>query len=161
MNVKIGTIINTHGLKGEMKVVSSSDYEDIRYQAGSLVFVNYHKQEIPFEVETVRVHKGCFLITFKGYANINDIEKYKGCELMAEAIEDDQYYYYELIGCKVRVDGKIIGEVSEMIETEAHEILRIKRENQKDALIPYVDAFILNEDMENKVIDVQVIEGLL
>lgn len=161
MNVKIGTIINTHGLKGEMKILSSSDYEEVRFQVGSQVFVNYQNQELAFEIHSVRVHKGCYLITFKGYENINDIEKYKGCELLAEGIEDDQFYYYELIGCQVRVDGEIIGEVSEIIETEAHDILRVKRENQKDALIPYVEAFIVEEDIENKLIDVKVIEGLL
>ena len=75
--------------------------------------------------------------------------------------EDDDYYYYELEGCEVYHKDELIGVVSEILETDAHEILRIKREGANDALIPYVDRFIVDVDVDKKRIDIDVIEGML
>ena len=75
--------------------------------------------------------------------------------------EDDDFYYYELEGCQVYYHDELLGEVSEILETQAHEILRISCEGKKDILIPYVERFILNVDADEKRIDVDVIEGML
>ena len=127
------------------------------------VFIHYGKDTIYFEIDSFRIHKGCVLVTFKDHHHINDVEKYKGLDLLVEVdgSEDDDFYYYELEGCQVYYHDELLGEVSEILETQAHEILRISCEGKKDILIPYVERFILNVDADEKRIDVDVIEGML
>lgn len=163
MQVNIGKIINTHGIRGELKVFPLSDVVEERFLPGEKVWLTYDKKNIEFEIESVRVHKGTLLVVFKGYQNINDVEKYKGSTLWidVEHEDDDDFYYFELVDCKVVEGNTEIGVVSEILETQAHEILRVKREKDKDVLIPYVDEFIEDIDVENKVITVHLIEGML
>ena len=162
MQVNIGKIVNTHGIRGELKVVPTTDFPEERFAAGAAVNLTYAKKTETFTIAHVRVHKGCLLVSFKGISNITEVEKYKDCVLWVEAEhEDDDFYYDELIGCQVYASGELIGEVSEILETQAHEILRVVRENGKDVLIPYVENFILDVDIDENRIDVSLIEGML
>lgn len=164
MQVNIGKIINTHGIRGELKIYPTSDNADERFMPGETVYLTFNKKEVSFEIESVRVHKGVLLVVFKDHHDINLVEKYKGCILYVEADheeDEDDFYYFELIGCKVFENDQLIGEVTEILETQAHEILRVKRENNADVLIPYVDEFIMDVDVDEKVITVQLIEGML
>ena len=119
------------------------------------------------EIVSFRRHKGCLLIAFKDLLNINLVERYKGCVLSIDAedlseLDEDEAYFFQLVGCQV-VDekGEQLGEVCEIIETAAHDTLRVKMSSQKDLLIPYVDAFILEVDLDEKRIVVRLIEGML
>lgn len=164
MQVNIGKIINTHGIRGELKVYPTSDQLEERFAPGENVYLTYDKKTLEFEIESVRVHKGVLLVVFKDHHDINLVEKYKGCMLFVEAShedEEDDYYYFELIGCKVMENDEEIGIVTEIIETQAHEILRVKRDNQTDVLIPYVDEFIEDVNVDEQIITVNLIEGML
>lgn len=163
MQLSIGKIVNTHGIRGELKIVPNTDFVEERFSVGNIVNIQFGKQLLEFEIDSVRSHKGCLLITFKDHHNINDVEKYKGFDLFVEVdgSEDEDYYYYELVDCEVFYQDELVGIVSEILETEAHEILRIQRDGLNDVLIPYVDRFILGVDVENKRIDIDVIEGML
>ena len=163
MQLSIGKIVNTHGIRGELKVLPNTDSIEERFVIGNEVMVQFGKKLITFEIDSVRSHKGCILVTFKGLHDINEVEKYKGLDLLIEVdgSEDDDYYYYELVGCEVYYKDELVGVVSEILETEAHEILRIKREGLSDALIPYVERFILDVDVDTNRIEIDVIEGML
>ena len=163
MQLSIGKIVNTHGIRGELKILPNTDSIEERFVVGNEVFVQFGKKTITFEIDSVRSHKGCILVTFKGLHDINEVEKYKGLDLLIEVdgSEDDDYYYYELVGCEVYYKDEFIGVVSEILETDAHEILRIKREGLNDALIPYVDRFIVDVDVDTNRIEIDVIEGML
>lgn len=163
MQLSIGKIVNTHGIRGELKVVTNTDFVEERYKIGNEVMIQFGKECLTFEIDSVRPHKGCLLVTFKGLHNINDVEKYKGLDLLVEVegSDDDDYYYFELEGCEVYCKDEFVGTVSEILETDAHEILRISRDGMADALIPYVERFILGVDVDKKRIDIDVIEGML
>lgn len=163
MQLRIGKIVNTHGIRGELKVVPNTDFIEERFSLGNQVMLQFGRELLTFEIDSVRTHKGCLLITFKDLHDINQVEKYKGLDLFVEVdgSDDEDYYYYELEGCKVYYQDCYVGEVNEILETDAHEILRIKREGMNDVLIPYVERFILDVDVENKRIDIDVIEGML
>ena len=96
MQLSIGKIVNTHGIRGELKVVPNTDFVEERYAIGNEVMIKFGRDTLTFEIDSVRAHKGCLLVTFKGYHNINDVEKYKGLDLLIEVdgSEDDDYYYY-------------------------------------------------------------------
>ena len=78
MQVEVGQIVNTHGIKGEVKVKSNSDFTDTRFQPGEVLIVNHHHNEIEMTITSYRIHKGFHMLKFEGINNINDVEQYKG-----------------------------------------------------------------------------------
>lgn len=167
MQIEVGKIINTHGIKGELKIISKSDFEEERFAVGQVVNIQFGKELLPMEVASFRRHKGCLLVAFKDLLNINLVEKYKGCVVSVDAdglheLDEDEVYFYQLMDCQV-VDeaGNVLGKVVAIIETMAHDTLRIRNDEGKEVLIPYVDAFIVDVDVESKKIVVHLIEGLV
>ena len=148
--LKIGKVLGTHALKGELKIRSYSDFNDQRFVIGNKLYLN--NIEDPFIIKTVRIHKGNYLVSFEGLQDINLVEKYV-------VLEDNEYFYDDLIGCKVKENDQVIGTVESIYFNGAQDILNVKT-TKKTIAIPYVDAFIVDEDIENKVIEVQLIKGM-
>ena len=148
-------------LKENLKYVLFSDFNDQRFVVGHKLYLN----EIvdPFIIKTVRVHKGNYLISFEGLQDINLVEKYIGYNVygLKEDVEldDDEYFYDDLIGCQIINNDQEIGKVESVYFNGAHDVLTVQTANKKIA-IPYVDAFIENEDIENKKIFVHLIKGM-
>lgn len=161
--VIIGKIVNTHGIRGELKVKSMTDFPEERFDKGAIVTLHYQNQDINMEVLRHRYHKGHILVTFKGYEDINLVEKYKGCELYCDKddslLDDGEYYVDDLIGCQVYNYDCYIGDVVEVQLYDHHDILVVQGEQK--VMIPYVDAFVKNEDIDHKRIDVELIEGFI
>ena len=168
--LKIGKIVGTHALKGELKIRSFSDFNDQRFVVGHKLYLN----EIvdPFIIKTVRVHKGNYLISFEGLQDINLVEKYIGYNVYGlkedvELDDDDKLHkevltlmiYDDLIGCQIINNDQEIGKVESVYFNGAHDVLTVQTANKKIA-IPYVDAFIENEDIKNKKIFVHLIKGM-
>ena len=160
-HVIVGQIVNTHGIKGELKVKISTDFVEERFQKGAHLFIDEHGQMVEMQVLSYRLHKGHVLVAFQGYQDINMVEKYKGCYVYAkkdrELLDENEYYIGDLLGCEVFDQQKKIGYVKDVQLYEHHDILVVQ--GQKKIMIPYVDAFIENVDIENKRIDTTLIEG--
>ncbi len=165
--LQVGKIVNTHALQGEVKVVSNSDFKEDRFKKGSTLVIDFNGEYVEVVVATHRVHKGADLLKFKHLNSINDVEKYKGCALLVstddlEELEENEFYYFEIIGCEVvTTDGEKIGEISEILETGANDVWVVKRQGQKDALIPYIEDVVKDVDIDTKTVTIQVLEGLL
>lgn len=159
--VIIGQIVNTHGIKGELKVKASTDFIEERFQKGSLVRIDDHGTLIEMTIKSHRFHKGHVLVAFVGFEDINLVEKYKGCLLYADKdldlLDEGEYYVGDLIGCEVYDQGKYIGKVSDVQLYDHHDVLIVQ--GKQKISIPYVEAFVKEEDIENKRIDVALIEG--
>ena len=111
------------------------------------------------------MHKGNYLVSFENHQNINLIEKYVGSFVYGEKdqslLDEDEYFYSDLVGMKaVSTEGKEIGIVTSVYDNTAHDILNIDNHGKKIA-IPYVDAFIHEVDLENKVITIKLIKGFI
>ncbi|MFQ8704472.1 MAG: ribosome maturation factor RimM [Thomasclavelia sp.] len=163
--IKIGKIVGTHGLKGEVKIRSSSDFSEERFKKGNFLIVRYQENDIELEIVSSRVHKSNYLISFKDNQDINLVEKFIGSFVYGfkdkELLDDDEYFYDDLIGLEVSsTDGKMIGAVTSIYDNGRHDILNIDH-NGKNVAIPYVDAFIKSVDMDNKIITVELIKGLI
>lgn len=155
-----GTIIKAHGLKGEVKVYPKTDFIEDRFQVKKKLFVN-NKDEII--VKSVRKQKELLLVTFVGYDRIEDIEPLIKKDLYVDVEEDDHdgLFYFELKEMDVYdQNNKLIGKVQDVMTTAAHDVLIIDH-NGKKLMIPYVDAFILDEDVDNKKIIVKLIPGMI
>ncbi len=166
--IQIGTIINTHGLKGELKIRSSSDFDELRYQKGKTVYFYVNGKYLPVKPISFRLHSGYSLVSFEGMQDINAVEQFKGClvciqETDRHELDDGEYYVDELIGMKaIDEEGNELGTVITVEETSgAQNNIRIQRPNGKTALIPNVPEFVLEINEAEKIITIHVEEGLL
>ena len=165
--VLIGKIINTHGLKGELKIESHSDFDKDRYRKGSQVYVEYEGKMVPFTVFHYRSDKGFSFVQLEGNLDINLVEKYKGSFIYVDekdrpSLKKGEYYRSDLIGLSAYdEEGNSIGEVIDVEETAgAQNNLRVNT-GEKEVLIPYVPLFIKEVNLEEKKIVIHVLEGLL
>lgn len=165
--LKVGKIVNTHALQGEVRIISNSDFKDERFKIGSELFIDYQGEYIPVKVKTHRENKTFDLLKFVGMYHINDVEKYKGCEILVDAsnlstLDDEEFYFYEIIGCEVKTtDGVVLGEIIDILQTGANDVWVVKRKGEKDALIPYIEDVIKAVDIPNKTVTVELLEGLI
>lgn len=168
-HLTVGIIANTHGIRGELKVVPKTDFPAERFakNARLLLFPADGQQPFEVDVEKSRDQKTVYIIKFKQYNNINEVEKYKGSLLkvsLADQIEqeDDAFYFHEIIGCTV-VDEEIgeLGKVVDILTPGANDVWVVKRAKGADVLIPYIKQVVLDVNVKEKVIKVQLMEGLL
>ena len=139
--VIIGQIVNTHGIKGELKVKSSTDFVEERFEKNAHVYIDDHGQMIDQDINRVEKYKGCFLYADKDL----------------ELLDDDEYYVGDLIGCEVYQNEQKLGQVSDVQLYDHHDILVVK--GKQKIMIPYVEAFVKEVDIDQKRIDVTLIEG--
>lgn len=163
--IVIGKIVGTHGLKGELKIRSNSDFANERFKKGNEIIIKYQNQDIKHQIITTRIHKGNYLVSFKDNQDINLVEKYIGSLVYAnkdkELLDEDEYFYTDLIGLRViSTDGQEIGPVTSIYDNSRHDILNIDYHG-KNVAIPYVDAFIKEVDLEKETIIVELIKGLI
>lgn len=165
----VGKIVNTHGIKGEVRVISQTDFPEERYEPGSelAVFMPKSKQPVRVTVTSHRRHKNFDLLTFEGYPTINDVEKFrdgilKVSEKELTELEEHEFYYHEIIGCRVvTAAGESIGTVTEIIETGANDVWTVTPEEGKPHYIPYIEDVVKEVNIEDKVITIELMEGLL
>jgi 16S rRNA processing protein RimM len=166
----VGKIVNTHGIRGEVRVISSSDFAADRYQPGNLVyfFRDHNAEGIPLTISGYRTHKNFDLLTFEKHTNINDVEKYKGGLLKIkdrdeQELNEGEFYYDQIIGCEVITDtGEELGKVKEILSPGANDVWVVQRNGKgKDILLPYIDDVVKDVQIKEKKIVVHIIEGLL
>lgn len=159
--IYIGKIINTFGIKGELKIQSEFEYKDRVFKNGFEIYIG--EEKIKEVINTYRVHKNYDMLLFNNYTNINEVLKYKGQQAYVnkEDIElaDNNYLNEDLIGLEAIVDNKVIGIVHN-IEKNAQELIVIKN-NDKEYLIPNNDNFIKEINIKDKKIYINNIKGLL
>lgn len=163
----VGKIVNTHGIKGEVRVLSITDSPEIRYQKNA-VLTWFKDGEAPIElvVRGHRQHKSFDLLMFEEYVFINDVEPLVGGTLKVSEedlseLDENEFYLHEIIGLNVvDEEGSTIGKVKEVISTGANDVWIVQRKNKKDLLLPYIDEVILDVDLEQEKITVHILEGL-
>jgi 16S rRNA processing protein RimM len=164
-----GKLVNTHGIKGEVKILSQTDFPDIRFAPGSLLSLHDPQASVrlPVEVAASREHKGMYIVRLKGYNNINEVEKYKGWTVHVSGadlvdLEEGEYYYHEIIGCRVVTDdGEELGTISEILSPGANDVWVVDRPKGKQLLLPVIDEVLLDVDVQEKRVTVRLMEGLI
>lgn len=158
--VYLGRIVNTHGIKGEVRILSDFKYKDLVFIPGFRLYVGKNREELV--IISYRKHKNFDMVMFEGINDINDVLGYKGESIYIDRddISIDGYINEDIIGFDVYSNDKLIGNVLDIINNGAHDILVIKGKNKKH-MIPFVNEFISNVDIENSKIYVNEIEGLL
>ena len=161
--IYIGKIVNTHGIKGELRILSDFEYKERVFRKGFNLYIG--KDKIKEEINTYRHHKEFEMVTFNEYNNINQVLKYlkENVYVLKEDLnlKDDEYLEKELIGFDVVENDKVVGKVINIEKTSpTNKIMEINY-NGKRVLLPYHKDFILKLDLQNKKIEVKLIEGMI
>jgi len=168
--IKVGKIVNTFGLKGELKVYLFTDFPEKRFEKGSQLLIGSLEKPDQMSVEIVssRPYKKMYVIRLKGYDHINEVESFKNLFLwirkeQLDALEEGEYYYHQIIGCQVvTTTGERIGEVKEILSPGANDVWVVKPVNgKKDILLPYIEEIVKAVDLKKKTITIQLMEGLI
>ena len=159
--VLIGKIVNTHGLKGEVRILSSFKYKDRVFIPSMKVYIGHDK--VCEEINSYRHHKIFDMITMCGYNNINEILKYKGEYIFVNKddikLNENEYLDEDIIGLNVIVDDKNKGVVRRIDDHNGNQILVVKNDD-KNYLIPYNFDIIISVDLIKKELVVKNIAGL-
>lgn len=163
--LEVGKIVNTHGLKGEVKIVTWTDYPEV-FEDLEYVFAKKKTEEIKLNLKNIKYQKNNIIVKFSEINSIEEAEPFKNCVLTAERdmlgeLPEGVYYIADLIGCEVYSDeGEILGEISDVFNTGANDIYAVSLPQRKDMLIPVTDDTVKSVDIENKKVIVHLIEGL-
>lgn len=160
----VGKIVNTQGIKGEVRVLPQTD-DITRFELLKSVLVEIRGKAEVLEIETVRYHKQFVLLKFKGIDNMTAAEKYKTAiikipEELAIPCEADEYYIKDLYDMDVVTDeGENLGKIADIIFTAANDVY-IVRNPDREILIPAIKQCILKVDVPANKMTVHLLEGL-
>lgn len=156
--IYIGDIVNTHGIKGELRILADFKYKDLVFKKSFKLYIG--KDRIEEIIDSYRYHKIYDMVILKGYDNINQVLKYKGEPVYVSREDlDVPYLNDELIGFEVYDDKekKPIGKLTEIRLMKNNEILVV----DKEILIPNIPQFVKVIDVDKKQIVVETIRGML
>ena len=163
--LEVGQIVNTFGIKGEVKVTPFTD--DInRFDDLKKVYVKTKKESKLYKVENVRYHKNMVLLKLEGINNPEDADLLRNTFLEIERedaipLKKGQYFIVDLIGLEVYTDeGKLLGKVDDIYNTGANDIYVVKDELGKQILLPGIKEVIKEVKLEDRII-VHLIPGLI
>lgn len=158
--IYLGEIVNTHGIKGELRIISSFKHKQLVFEKGFSLYVG--KDRTKFVINSYRPHKNYDMVMVEGINDINQALLYKGesVYINREDLKIEGYILEDLIDMDVYSEDRFIGKVNKVINNNAHDILVIIKDNKKN-LVPLVNEFIKSVDIKQKKISIKEIEGLI
>lgn len=161
--VYIGKIVNTHGIKGELRLLSDFKYKDRVFLENRRIYIGEDKVEET--INSYRHHKVFDMITLKGYTNINEVLKYLKKDVYVKrydlSLSTDDYLDDDLIGLNVLLDTGETGTVVAITNNGGNNKTLELLIDGKKVYVPYHKDFIKNINLDNKLIELNTIEGLI
>lgn len=164
---EVGTILTTHGLKGEVKVSVITDFPEQRFTPGSRLYVDLDGKMKSLTVESTRMHKQFYLVYFEEIQNIDEAEKICHHKLYVadedrDELPEGSYYFKDILGLPVfdEETGEKLGIVNDIETPGANDIWEIKPEKGKSFWIPNIHSVVKKVDLPNKRVEVTLLEGL-
>lgn len=180
MELVVGRIVKSHGIRGEVVVDIRTDSPEERFAKGSALATRSRKSKgagVPetLNVEAARNHSGRLLVRFAGVGSRDAADALRGVELLVDSAsfdplsDDDEFYDHELEGLDVRIDNAAaapIGRVSEVLHTPAGEVLSITTladgpHAGREVLVPFIEQFVPTVDLTAGTAVITPPEGLL
>lgn len=160
-DVLVGQIVNTHGLKGELRIISDFAYKELVFKSGFKVYVGSRKELCT--INSYRHHKIYDMVTFVGVDSIDSAIAYKGdyVYINRDDLKIDGYINEDIIGFDVYNSEKIIGRIDSVVNNGAHDILVIVDENGNKNMVPLVDEYVKEVDLKSAKVVILAIEGML
>ena len=163
MELMIGRVIKSHGVKGEAVVEATTDEPEVRFAVGEVLHGTQGKKEHTLTIKAVRSHKGRLLITFEEIKDRTVADSLRVTKFFAAPLDsdDDGFYDHELEGLRVLLAGKEVGKVTSVIHGGSQDLLEVELDNSKEALIPFVHAIVPEVNLEAGTCTIDPPEGLL
>lgn len=171
MELVVGRVAKSHGVKGELAVEVRTDAPEIRFAEGAVLQGRKPREKKlnSYTVEAARDHSGRLLLRLVGVNTREGADALRGTLFVIDSADvepsddPDEFYDHELEGLSVRLpDGAIIGKVREVLHTSAGELLAVRpAEAGPEILVPFVNAIVINISTADGVIDIDPPVGLL
>lgn len=164
--LQVGVISSTHGIRGEVKVFPTTDDVN-RFKKLKHVLLDTGREHKELEIEGVKFFKQFVILKFKGYDNINDIEKYKGKSLLvtrenAVKLGKDENFIADLIDMQVFLeDGTEFGVLTDVMKTGANDVYCVQTEKYGEVLLPAIKQCILDVNVEENKMTIYLMPGLV
>jgi len=162
--LEVGKIINTHGLRGEVKIVTWTDSPEV-FEELEFVIAKMRGVETRLDIRNIKYQKNNIIVAFSQLTSIEEAEKLKNAVLLVPREElgelpEGVYYIADLIGCEVFDQKGKIGDLVDVFGTGSNDVYDIKREGKKNLLVPIIDGVLQSVDIENKKIMIEIPKGL-
>lgn len=164
--LRVGVISSTHGVRGEVKVFPTTDDAE-RFKKLKTVILDTGHEQMTLNVEGVKFFKNLVILKFKEFNDINEVEKYRGKDLLihrdqAVKLGPDENFIVDLIGLKIVTDeGEEFGVLKDVLQTGANDVYVIDGKDGKEYLFPAIKQCVLKVDLDAGVITVHILDGLL
>ena len=164
---QVGVIASTHGLKGEVNVFPTTE-DPSRFKKLKKVTLHTRRgEEIELDITSVKFSQKFVILSFKQFNDINEVEKFKGCELTipresAIKLSEGEFYCADLIGLTViDENGTELGTISEVLQTGANDVYEMIRTGSDEKVyLPAIKDCIKNIDISEGKMTINVLEGL-
>lgn len=164
--LRVGVISSTHGVRGEVKVYPTTDDVN-RFKKLKTVVLDIRPEPLTLHIDSVKFFKNMVILKFREFNNINEIEKYKGRDLLirrdqAVKLGPDENFIVDLIGLSVVTDeGEEFGTLKDVLKTGANDVYIIQGRDGKEYLFPAIKECILDVNLEEQRVTVHIMDGLL
>ena len=164
MEMLIGRVVKSHGIKGEVAVDLLTDEAEARFSVGAVLHGTQAGKEQDLTIKTVRPHQKRLLVSFEEIPDRTAADSVRGMKFYAAPLErdedSDEYYDHELIGLRVLQGGEEIGTVTGVMSTPGRKILEVDY-NGKEVLVPFVMDIVPEIDLDEGYLVITPPEGLL
>lgn len=163
---RVGVIANTHGVRGEVKVFPTTD-DVSRFNDLKEVYLDTVNGYEKLNIKGVKYVKNLVVLKFEEFDNINQVLGLKNKELYVDRehaipLKEGEFYVADMIGAKVITDeGNELGKLTSIFKTGANDVYVVKNENGKEILLPSIPECILEKNVEEKIITVHIMKGLI
>ena len=161
-DLEIGQIVNTHGLRGDLKVMPWCDDPAVFDELAYVII-----DGVEYDIEKSRMQKNMVLLKLEGIDDINEAEKYRNKVLTVPREEmgdlpEGTYYICDLLGCVVEtVDGRNLGKITDIIKTGSNDVYVVEDIGKKQVLIPVIEQVVKSVDIDEKKVLIEPLKGLI
>lgn len=162
--IMVGEISGAHGIRGQVKVESLTDFPERRFAPGAEVYIE--KQRRWAKVQSSGLHKGLYLLGLEGIADRDTAQSLLHTYICIareelEELPEGEYYHFQLVGLRVYEEERLLGELVEVMQTGANDVYVIRDGQGAEILLPALKSCILQVDLAAGLMRVRIPEGLL
>lgn len=164
--LQIGKIVNTHGVRGEVKLIPLTD-DPHRFDELEWVYIEKDGGMNKHTIQQVKYTKGFVMIKFSGMDSPDDANLYRDCFVLVDRknavkLAENAFFICDLIGCSVfDENGTLLGELTDVLQTGSNDVYIVRNASGKEILLPALKSVVRSISPEHKRIDVVIPKGLL
>lgn len=164
--LQVGKIVNTHGVKGEMKLIPLTD-DPRRFDELKWAYIEKDGQLRKHSILDVKYIKGSVMIKFSDIESMSEAEQYKECFVLVDRenavkLPEDSFFICDIVGCSIfDENGILLGELTKVLQTGSNDVYVVKDKSGKEILIPALKSVVRKVSVDQRRIDVIIPKGLL